>query len=406
VKRIVIGTIAVVAIAATLFVASRTEPVPVTTAEVARGALTVTLDEEGRTRVRERYVVFAPLDGLLHRIDLEAGDEVRGGVTPLATVEPLESALLDERSIAMAEARVGAAEAAVDRAREAAATAERLVDVARADLERRNQAVGAVSRQDVADAEREVLFREGEVSVTAAAVRVAEADLAVARAALLVARPGPAGDAAEGDTGGRALDAGGRLVVHAPVDGRVLRVVRKDEGPVGIGEALVELGDTGHLEIVADYLTTEAVVIEPGMEAIVEGWGGGDSIAARVRRVEPAARTKVSSLGVEEQRVDVVLDLVDPPARAAALADGFRVEVRVVTWRGEGLVLVPEAALVREGDDWTVYVVEGGAVREAVVELGHRDGRHAEVLGGVDPGAEVVLYPSDRLADGGRVRRR
>ena len=405
-KRILYGTIAVVALAATLFVASRTEPVSVTTAEVTRGALTVTLDEEGRTRVRERYVVFAPLDGLLHRLDLEAGDEVRGGVTPVATVEPLASTLLDERSIAMAEARAGAAEAALERAREAAATAERILGVARDDLARREGATGAVSRQDVADAQREVLFREGEVAVTAAAVRVAEADLAVARAALLVARPDPADAEPGAPAAARALDAGGRLVVHAPVDGKVLRIARKDEGPVGIGEPLVELGDTGYLEIVADYLTTEAVGIEPGMEAIVEGWGGEAPIPARVRRVEPAARTKVSSLGVEEQRVDVVLDLVDAPAAASALADGFRVEVRVVTWRGDDLVLVPEAALVREGEDWTVYVVEGGEVREAGVELGHRDGRHAEVLGGVEPGAEVVLYPSDRLADGARVRRR
>lgn len=405
-KRLLIGLIVIAAIVAVVVIAARPEPVPITAAQVTRGAITVTLDEEGRTRVSERHLVFAPLDGLLHRIDLEAGDAVRGGETEVATVDPLSSTLLDERSIAMAEARTVAAEAALERAREAAATATRLLEVAREDLDRQKKAGAAVSTQEVANASREVLFREGEVAATSAAIRIAQADLAVARAALLVARPEGATDGPDGGPPAARGASGGQLVVHAPVDGRVLRVLRKDEGPVRIGEPLVELGDTGHLEIVADYLTTEAVQIEPGMEAIVDDWGGDGALAARVRRIEPAARTKVSSLGVEEQRVDVVLDLVDPPAQASALADGFRVEVRVVTWRGADVMRVPEAALVRRGDRWTAYRTDGDTVEEIEVQVGHRDGRSAEVEAGLEPGDEVVLYPSDRLADGARIRRR
>lgn len=402
-KRIAFGLVAIIALVVVVVIAVRPQPIPIETGSVARGSLTVTLDEEGRTRVRERYIVRAPLDGLLHRIDLEPGDAAQGGITVVATVEPLASRLLDERTIAMASAQVGAAVAALERAREMHTSSERLLVIARADLARQQGAGSSVSRQAIANAEREVLYREGEEEASEAGVRVAESELEVARAALLVARPVPS-DGADGGARMPDSSAGGLLVIRAPVDGRVLRVLRKSEGPVGIGEPLVELGDTGHLEIVADYLTTEAVRIETGMEAIIEDWGNGPAIAARVRRVEPAARTKVSSLGVEEQRVDVLLDLVDPPAEAGALADGFRVQVRVVTWRGEGLVLVPEAALVREGEGWSVFVVRGDAVEEVAIEIGHRDGRRAEVLKGLDEGDEVVLYPSDRLVDGVGVR--
>ncbi|MEM6675775.1 MAG: HlyD family efflux transporter periplasmic adaptor subunit [Planctomycetota bacterium] len=403
-KRILFGLLAVAAVAVVIGIAMRPQPVPVSVEAVVRGPLTVTLDEEGRTRVRERYLVLAPLDGLLHRIHLEAGDRAEGGATEVAIVEPLSSTLLDERSVAMAEARVGAADASLARAREGNATAERLLEIARDDLLRQQNAGTAVSAQDVANARRELHYREGELAAAGAAIRVAEAELDVAQAALLVARPSESVDGPDGGRERRPIDAGGLLVVHAPVDGRVLRVLRKDEGPVRIGEPLVELGDTEHLEIVADYLTTEAVRIQPGMEAIVEEWGGEGPIAARVRRVEPAARTKVSSLGVEEQRVDVVLDLVDPPPEAASLADGFRVEVRVVVWRGEDVVLVPEAALVREGDEWTVFRRVDGIVESVAVRLDHRDGRSAEVVEGLSVGDEVVIYPSDRLVDGARVR--
>jgi len=403
VKRIVFGLVAIIALVVAVVIAVRPQPIPIETGSVARGSLTVTLDEEGRTRVRERYLVRAPLDGLLHRIDLEPGDAAQGGITVVATVEALASRLLDERTIATASAHVGAAVAALERAREMHVSSGRLLVVAQEDLARQQGAGSSVSRQSIANATREVLFREGEEEASEASVRVAESELEVARAALLVAQPVPS-DGADGGARTPDSSAGGLLVVRAPIDGRVLRILRKSEGPVGIGEPLVELGDTGHLEIVADYLTTEAVRIETGMEAIIEDWGNGPAIAARVRRVEPAARTKISWLGVEEQRVDVLLDLVGPPAEAGALADGFRVQVRVVTWRGEGLVLVPEAALVREGEGWTVFVVRGDTVEEVAIELGHRDGRRAEVLSGLDEGDDVVLYPSDRLVDGVGVR--
>jgi HlyD family secretion protein len=296
---------------------------------------------------------------------------------------------------------VGAARAALVRAKNAHGTAVELLASAEADLVRRERAGDSVSLQELEDVRREVLFRQGELAATEATEQVAEEDLRMAEAALLFARP----DSSEGSSPAPSGEAPHILAVQAPVDGAVLRVLRESEGPVRIGEPLVELGDTARLEVVADYLTTEAVQIRTGMEALVEDWGGrsGAPIAARVRRVEPAATTKISSLGVEEQRVNVVLDLVDVPENAAALADRFRVTVRVVVWRGEGLTLVPEAALVRIGTGWSAYLRDGDSVRLVPVQVGHRDGSWAEVLDGLTPGDEVVSYPSDRLVDGARV---
>lgn len=384
-----------------MILALREEPIAISTERVMSGPLRVTLDEEGRTRVVERYIVLAPLDGLLHRIDFEPGDAVEGGRTVLATVEPLAPGLLDARSVAMAEARLAAATAATERANTRIATADAILQSTELDLQRRQDAARAVSRQELEAVRREVLFRRGELDGARADERIAHEDTRVARAALLLARPG--GDGTPPDT---STADGVRLEVRAPVDGKVLRVMRKSEGPVRIGDALLEIGDTARLEVVADYLSSEAVLVRAGMEAWIEDWGGDSPIAARVRRVEPAARTKVSSLGVEEQRVDVVLDLVQLPPDAAALADGFRVTVRVVAWEQSEVLRVPEAALVRTAKRWSVFLRVGDRVRLTPVEIGHRDGSHAEVLDGLADEDEVVSYPSDRLVDGARVRLR
>jgi HlyD family secretion protein len=471
-KRALYFLAALVVVGGLVFIVLREEPVPVEVASVTRGDLEVTLREEGRTRVQERYVIAAPLDGFLHRIDLEPGDEVRAGETILAQVVPLAPALLDARSVALAEARVDASSAALAAAEERAAAARALLGAAEEDLERRRRGGEAVSAQSVADARREVLFHSGEVASARATIAVAAADLMVARAALLAAgggvgpwgegagRPATEGGAKSGGegrdgegasaqgsggqgtggqgTGGQGTsgqgmgdhgvggdvprptlngasrrapqEAADALVLRAPIDGRVLAVSRESAGPVRLGEALLELADVRELEVVADYLTTEAVRMAPGMEARAVDWGaapGGETIplALRVRRVEPAARTKVSALGVEEQRVDVVLDLVDARAAGLALGDGFRVQVEVVVSRATNVLLVPEAALVRDGVGWSVFVVDGDRVTSTAVEIGRRDGRRAEVLGGVGEGVQVVVYPSERLVTGARVER-
>ncbi|MEZ6015766.1 MAG: biotin/lipoyl-binding protein [Planctomycetota bacterium] len=433
-QRIVTWTIVIGVLAALVWAALRTEAIAVETASVVRGDLAVTLRDEGRTRVRERFVIAAPLDGLLHRVALEPGDEVTAGQV-LARIEPLVPAFLDARALAGAEARVAAAEALVQAAREREAQAIAQRDAAEEDLQRRIRGGEAVSAQSVADARREVLYRAGEVAGARASLTVAEAERQVARAALVVVRPdqeratggaddtlersqrGTEGaqsaqsfqDAADDVSTSAAAAAPARLApiaLCAPTAGRVLAVPRESAGPVRAGEALIELADVRDLELVADFLTSDAVRMVAGMEAAAVDWGGGAALAARVRRVEPAARTKVSALGVEEQRVDVILDLIDPRAFELALGDGFRVEVEVVLERAADVLLVPEAALIRSGADWSVFTVSGDRVTLAVVELGRRDGRRAEVLAGLVAGAEVVLFPSDGLAPGARVTRR
>lgn len=405
-KRILLTIAAIATLGAILYLAYRPEPVIVETASVMRGELTVTLDEEGFTRVRERHLVLAPLDGLLHRITLHPGDPVVAQTTQIATVEPLAPGLLDERSVAMAEARVGAARAAVKRAREQELTAEKLLASARDEVERLRRSGSATSQISVAHAEREALFREGELTAAGASIRVAEYDLEQANAALLLARPH--GEEMDGTPSPPQRV----LTVRAPADGKVLRVLRESEGPVRIGEPLVELGDTHQLEIVADYLTTEAVRIRPGMEATIGGWGGVGELVARVRRVEPSAVTKVSSLGIEEQRVNVILDLASSGEENSGLEDGFRVEVRVKEWLGKDVLLVPEGAMVKDAVGWFVFVVEGDRARRTAVNPGHRDGLQVEVLSelgagaGLEPGTEVVLYPGDRVGDGVKIVRR
>ncbi|WP_145195238.1 efflux RND transporter periplasmic adaptor subunit [Planctomycetes bacterium Poly30] len=399
-KRILFTIGAIVLVSAIVYVAYRPAPVTVETASVTRGELTVTLDEEGFTRVRERHLVLAPLDGLLHRITLDPGDDVVAQTTHIATVEPLAPGLLDERSVAMAEARVGAARAAVKRARELELTAKKLLASARDEVERLRRSGSATSQISVTHAEREALFREGELAAAGASIRVAEYDLEQATAALLLARP-------QGEDGAPPPSPPKRmLIVRAPADGKVLRVLRMSEGPVRIGEPLVELGDTHQLEIVADYLTTEAVRIRPGMEATIGGWGGESELVARVRRVEPSAVTKVSSLGIEEQRVNVILDLASSGEESAGLEDGFRVEVRVTEWRGKDVLLVPEGALVKDAEGWFVFVLDGHRAWRTAVKPGHRDGRQVEILSELAPGTEVLLYPGDRVGDGVRIERR
>jgi len=402
-------------LAALVWTAVRDVPVTVETAAVTRGPIAVSLREQGQTRVEARHVVTAPLDGYLHRVLLKAGDEVSAGVTVLARVAPLAAALLDERSRVLAEARVAAGVAGVAAARERESAARALLGAAEEDVGRLQRGGEAISAQAIADARRLVLFHGGEVASARAAIAVAEAELVVARAALdVTAALDATAMLAISNGAGNGTEAVARpddaVVLMAPIDGRVLAVRRESEGPVRMGEALLELADVRQLEVVADYLTTDAVRMTPGMEARAVGWGGGDAFGLRVRRVEPLARTKVSALGVEEQRVDVVLDLVDPRApefaQSFSLGDGFRVQVEVLVARVDDAVLLPEAALVRTAQGFGVYVLDAERARFVEVALGLRDGAQVEVLRGPAPGSEVIVFPSEQVADGARVRRR
>ncbi len=396
-KRVVAWVAGLLAVALVVW-AFRPEPVAVETARVVRGPLEVTVEGEGRTRVRDRYVVSAPVSGLVPRIALKAGDPVERGQV-LTVVEPAVPPLLDARSREEQLARIRAAEATRDRAQARAALAETALRYAERELARRRPlaAEGLIPATELDAAEVEAASRGRELEAARSEARTARFDLERERASLAWA-------GAAGAKAGAAAPARGRVQVRSPVGGRVLRVVQESAAVVPTGAPLVEVGDPDDLEVVVDLLSADAVAVPPRAEARIEGWGGGAPLPARVRLVEPAGFTKVSALGVEEQRVNVVLDFAGPEMERAALGDGFRVDVRITVWRAAGVLQVPLGAIFRAGDRWATFVVEGGRARRRLLEIGHRGEHAVEVLAGLAEHEPVILHPSDRVDEGTRVR--
>ncbi len=380
-RAALVGGVAV-AVVGGLFVALRPGELAVQVEVVARGPLRVTVDEDGETRVRDRFRVAAPVEGRLRRVAVREGDSVRAGAA-LAWIEP---APLDPRAREAAERRVDASEDGLAAAGAAVASAEAALAQARADLRRADTllAHGALSREAW---ERQRLAVETAARAAEAAgarSRAAAHEVEVARAALISA------------TGGGPL-----VPLRAPAAGRVLRLLEQSDRVMAAGTPVLEIGDCSALEVVLDVLTQDAVRIRAGAPVLLSATGGNDTLAARVRHVEPAAFTKVSPLGVEEQRVNVVVDVEGP---AAGLGDGFRVDARIVVWEGTDLLLVPSGALVRDPEGWTVFIVHEGRARRVPVQVGERSGTAAEVRDGLREGDRVVVWPDDRIRDGVRVR--
>jgi len=392
-KRILFWGVVTIVGAAGLALSLRTPPLPVDLTSAVRGPLRVTLDHEGRTRVRERYVVSAPVGGRVLRIEMEPGDPVAAGRTVLARVLPGAPALLDARARAGAEAQVRVAAANLARVRAQRDEARESSRFARAEADRmRNlnaQGLATSQQLDSADADAHVKARALEAAD--AAVEAAARDLDVARAVLY-----------EGGA-----QAGTRIAeVRAPVGGVLLRRLHESETVVAQGEPLVEVADLADLEVVADYLSTDAVRIQAGMPVLIERWGGAAPLHARVARVEPSGFMKISALGVEEQRVWVVMTFADPRDAWASLGDGYRVEARVIVWQQPDVLKVATGSVFRRGDEWAVFVVDGGTARARTVTIGQRNDVEAEVTGGLEAGAQVVAYPSDQITDGSRVEPR
>ena len=382
---------AAVALAFAIAQAFTPEPVAVEVGVVSRGPLRVTVNEDGRTRVADRFVVTAPLAGTLARIELQPGDTIRRG-EPVARIVPLPSPLLDPRSRAEAEARVSAAVSGRRQAQAAAAGARAAAEQAGRDAARERMLLsgGATAARSAEEADLAERMRREELASAEFGVTIADAELQLARAALRrFADPAAAGNQ--------------QFVVQAPVDGRVLRVIQESEGAVAAGTPLLEMGDPQAIESVVDVLSTDAVKVTPGATVYLEGWGGDSVLTGHVHRVEPSAFTRVSALGVEEQRVNVVVHFDGPPARWGTLGDGYRVEARIVVWEDDDVLQVPAGAVFRHGDGWAVYVVEGGRARLQPVTLGRRSEAAAQVLGGIADGAPVVLYPGDAVRDNQRV---
>lgn len=381
--------LAVLVVAGIVAVALWPQSMEVDAVTAARGPMQVTIDEEGETRVRDRFVISAPVSGRLQRIRLEPGDTVMRGKTVLAQILPAESPLLDARTRGELSAAVEAARAAVGQAEAERDRAAAALERARTTLQRQQALAdaGAVAR-DTLDAAQTALKTAEEAHRAAQfTVQRAEYELQLARARLQ--GPQPPGGAV--------------ITVTAPVDGVVLRRVRESEATVPAGEPLLEIGDPSRIEIVSDLLSTDAVRVPPGARVIVEQWGGPHPLEGVVRRVEPSGFMKVSALGVEEQRVNVIVDLPELPAAAQQLGDGYRVEIRVVTWQADDVVKLPVGALFRRGGQWAVFRVEEGVARLRTVEAGQRNDTEVQILGGIDVGQPVVLHPPDTLADGTRV---
>jgi HlyD family secretion protein len=376
-------------------------PVAVDVGVARRETLQIYVEEDGRTRVRERYVVAAPLSGNLLRVELEPGDRVPAGAT-LARVLPPAPALLDERSRAEAEAHLAGTLAREGQSRSALARAEAARDLAvsQAERTRRLAQVDAATRVERERADAEERVAQEDMASAALQLRVAASEVRTARAALGLLLRGRGGSSSGARGAARDDDV---VAVLAPAPGQVLRLLRESEGPVAAGTPLLELGEPSSVEVVVDVLSSDAARIRAGAPAWIEQWGGDQALPGRVLRVEPSAFTSISALGVEEQRVNVVIAL---ERRPPALGDGFRVEARILTWEGNHVLSVPASAALRHGDGWAVYIIDEGRARLRPVQIGHRGRTDVEVTGGLADSTTVVLYPGDRVTDGARVEPR
>ena len=369
------------------------KPIIVETGVVARAPLTVHVSEEGKTRIRNRYIVAAPVAGKMRRVPFKPGDAVEAGKTLLTCIEPVAAPLLDPRARTQAEAVVSMQEASRKRAMESLEAARAALKVAEADRDRMRSV-----KQDGTISESDRDRMEADASIKAAELRAAEFSLQVinyelAQARAVLERPDVS-------------TAGNLVEVKSPVSGRVLTVMQESETVVSPGTRILEIGDPADIEIEAEILSRDAVTIRPGDPVEVEQWGGEDPLKGRVRRIEPAAFTKISALGVEEQRVYVLSDLVDPPDAAKALGDRYRVEVRVAVWHSDDVPIVPAGALFREGNVWKTFLYQNGKARLTAIEAGHSDGRSTEILSGLKPGDKVLLHPPDTVKDGAKVKER
>ncbi len=392
-RRILYWLFGLVLIIGAIVYAVRPVPVLVDTATTIHGPMEVTIDEDGVTRIRERYVVSTPLTGRLQRITFDVGDNVSASTTVLARMEPTDPTLLDPREVAQAEARVRAAERKHASAKAELAKAEVAVNFAESEMGRVRKLRASNASSELEFAQRELEFRQRTEEARAAgfAVDIAEYELELEKAALLLTNP----DAAE--------DSEMELSIKAPIDGRILRIYQESTAVVTAGSPLMEIGDPSDLEIVADVLSRDAVRIHSGDPVRLEHWGGSQPLQGRVRLVEPSGFTKLSALGVEEQRVNAIIDLDDPPKSRPTLGDNFRVDCRIAVWQSNDVLQIPTSALFRVDGQWTVFTVSNQLAKQTAVEIGQSNGQFAEVIGGLDENAQVIVHPGDKVQDGIRV---
>ncbi len=397
-RRLLLWAILGGAVILGLIAAFRPQSVPVDLLSVSRGNLLVTVDDEGETRVRDAFMLSAPVAGRMLRIESEAGDEVIAGETVVAEIEPVDPTFLDLRSEAQAQAAVRAAESARILAQAEVDQANAELEFARAELDRARELIinNSISRQALDEAERKHKTTKAAYATKLAGLQVRNFELERARAELL--------SPAEQDRPTR-QDCE-CVPITAPIDGVILRVINENEGVVIAGQPLIEIGDARDLEIVVDLLSVDAVKVTPGQRVIIEGWGGSEAVAGRVRRVEPFGFTKISALGIEEQRVNVIVDLVSPRETWARLGHGYQVDIRIVLWEGVDVIKLPLTAMFRDGQQWAVFVESNGRAEKRLLKIGRRNGLDAEILDGLAVGDRIVLHPGDRVDNGVRIATR
>ncbi|MET0028452.1 MAG: HlyD family efflux transporter periplasmic adaptor subunit [Candidatus Thiodiazotropha sp.] len=390
-KRILIWTILGTLLLGSLVWAFRPRAVPVDLVTLAPGALTVTVDEEGETRVRDIFVLSAPISGRALRIDAEVGDAVQAEQTLLAEIEPIDPTLLDPRSEAQARADIQAAEANRVLAEASVKEAQVELEFALKELQRSRKL-----RQDAMISARELESAELTYETRLAALDTARANRQARQAELTRAKAQLISPTAPRDPS----DDCQCVPIRAPIDGQILKIVHKSAGVVSAGEPLLEIGNPADLEIVSDLLSSDAVKVRPGQKVLIENWGGDETLEGVVRRVEPFGFTKVSALGIEEQRVNVIVDFTSPRESWSRIAHGYQVELRIILWQGESVLTLPLTALFREGNDWAVFVEEDGKASLRRIKIGRRTGLEAEVLEGVAAQERVVIHPGEQITDG------
>ncbi len=414
------------------------QPIEVDLVQVTRGTVRVTVDQEGKTRIHDKYVVSAPLNGRILRITMRPGDEVKAGKTLLTMIEPRDPDLLDARTIAQAEARVKAAEATLRQVEPILESARAGQAYAEAEVVRMRKAYAGkgVSLSEVDSAEMLNRQRTEDLRSAKVSEEIARFELETAKAALLRSRPNPeqiadkeranltgnpqkldpnvkpaaTGEGTEKESQDEVASSaasGWDFPVYSPIDGRVLRVLQESAAVVTPGTPLIEVGDpAGDLEVEIDVLSRDAVKIHPGDDVLLEHWGGEAPLRGRVRVVEPSGFTKISTLGVEEQRVWVIVDFVDPLEKRPTLGDAYRVEARIIIDEAKDVLKVPTSSLFRVGSDPAVFLVKNNVAHQTIVKAGRQNGLEAEILAGLNEGDEVILHPSDQIHDGTRIRQR
>jgi HlyD family secretion protein len=392
-KRILLWSVIVVVVAAGLVWALRPQAVPVDYVVLEPQSMQVLLNAEGETRVHDVFVLSAPLAGRMRRIEAHVGDPVVANDTVLARIEPGDPTFLDVRGEAAARAAVKAATSAKALAQAEVERVQAELEFARSDYQRIKNLFGqgTVTRRELEAAERAYRTSRAALATAQAGLEVRSFELEQAQAQLMPP------SAAKRDDDCACID------ITAPVDGAILAIVNPSERMVASGDALIEIGDAHDLEIVADYLSSEAVRIEAGQQAIIEHWGGAGPLQGQVRRVEPSGFTKVSALGIDEQRVNVIIDITSPRSQWTRLGHGFQVETNVVVWARDDALVVPLTALFRDGDAWSVFVDDDGVASRRSITVGHRNGIVAEIREGLEEGVRVIVHPSDEVREGVRV---